>query len=222
MGRLFVVCAAYALAFGSAEATEIVHKTEISHYQIDGQTPLELVREMNRKGEKAGDRVMLASIATEANYVMKFPSDSCARGRLHVNATFAVRLPAPRSRLPEATAKSFNIFYGFLKKHEETHRQINLQCMARVKDRTDRLLETMQSCSQRKAMRAKLAAIISAETERCRARHAALDRRDEPKVGRFALYRDANGQSEQSGKQAAAATSNRQAIAYRPAPNRAR
>lgn len=193
--------ASFLLMGGFAEA-QVAHETKISHYRIGGKTPLGLVNGMFRKGKKQGGRVLLASLATKADYSVKFPPNSCRNGKIKLNARFLMKLPVPRhkKRLSKDTAKSFNIFYSFLKKHEETHRRIMVQCLSRIQSRVNRLLSKTRSCEQLQTAKSRVDRIAAEEAKRCRGKHDALDRRDEPKINSFSLYKAAKIESKNRGK----------------------
>ncbi|MEM8812885.1 MAG: DUF922 domain-containing protein [Pseudomonadota bacterium] len=183
-------------------AAKIVEKTETKHYRIGGKTPLGLVRGMHKKGRKRGTKVALATIRTKADFDLDFPNPrSCRNGTLNIDVAFTIRLPQPRfdDRLPGETAKKFNIFYDFLKRHEEEHKRIHLQCLARLQSQANRLLSRVRSCDQIAGVTEQFRAITQAETAKCRAAHNALDRRDEPRVGRSALYKAATVEARSGG-----------------------
>lgn len=201
--RSFATAAIVSVVFlaGIAEA-QVAHETKISHYRIGGKTPLGLVNGMFRKGKKQDGRVLLASLATKADYTVKFPPNSCRNGKIKLNARFLMKLPVPKHkrRLSKDTAKSFDIFYAFLKKHEETHRRIMVQCLARIQSRVNKLLSKTRSCQQLKNAKSRVDRIADEEAKRCRGKHDALDRRDEPKINSFALYKAAKVESRNRGK----------------------
>ena len=193
---LFLVGLAAGLLGGAHQTSaEIKERTKITHYQLNGKSDLDMVRQMHRKGRKTGEGVILASTLIKPNYALRFSGPDCAGGSLFVDVRFGIKLPKPRRQLDGKTAKNFNIFYQFLERHEQQHKAIALQCFTRAQKRSKAVLGAVKSCSQIKQVQERIKTILAAEGEACQARHAALDRRDTPKVSRFALYKSASAQA---------------------------
>ena len=195
---------------------QIAHETKIRHYKIRGKTPLGLVNGMFSKGKKTNGRVRLASLRTKVDYSAKIPPNSCRNWKIALNAKFLMKLPTPRHqrKLPKQTARKFDHFYKFLKTHEETHRRIMVQCLARLQNRANRLLGSAKSCPDLLKATSKLEDVVKSEAKRCRAKHEALDRRDEPKLSKTALYKAAKSEAKKAGRRANAVP--RVGFAYRP------
>ncbi|MEM1046432.1 MAG: DUF922 domain-containing protein [Pseudomonadota bacterium] len=193
MRRISLVAAMVIMTGLPAAADEISEKMKVKHYTIDGRDALGLVKSMHRRGRKTDDGIALASLGVKTNYVLRYEEGHCKDGRLAADVKFTMRLPRLRrtSRLPERTTSAFNLFYAFLKRHEEEHRTITLGCIGRIQKQANRLLKRGRSCRPLEETRGALRAIVAKETRRCEGRHAALDRRDIPKVSKTPLYREA-------------------------------
>ncbi len=193
MRRISLVAALMIMTGLPGAADEISEKMKIKHYTIDGRDALGLVKSMHRRGRKTDDGIALASLGVKTNYVLRYEEGHCKDGRLSADVRFTMRLPRVRrtSRLPEQTASAFNLFYQFLKRHEEEHRRITLGCIGRIQKQANRLLKRGRTCQSLEQTRAALRSIVAKETRRCEGRHAALDRRDVPKVSKTPLYREA-------------------------------
>lgn len=181
------------LAGTSPSTAQVTHKTKIKHYKIRGTTPLGLVRAMHRKGVKTESGVILASLHPKISSALNVPSKSCRGGKTKIDVNFTIKLPKPRNhrKLSDGTAKSFNLFYDFLKKHEEEHRRIVVQCLARFHRKAQVVLRRTRSCKGFDKVTQKIERIGRTEIQRCEARHNALDRRDEAKISRTRLYKAA-------------------------------
>jgi len=194
--RVLAVFVLFAFAGNAVCHAQIAQKIKVKHYKIGGKTAADLIKGMYQSGEKRGGQVLLASLATKIHHTLNFPPNSCRNGKMRFSARFLMKLPEPRHQrvLSKQTARTFNLFYDYLKKHEETHRRINVQCLSRLQSETDKVFAGVKSCDGLSAASKKVVSLRKASEKRCRAENEALDRRDAKTLHRTALYRAAKSE----------------------------
>ena len=148
--------------------------TNYTHYLIAGESAEGIYRAMLRRGPHVGGAKAYASTRMEPTISAQTVkgANSCRIGQFKINMTFTIQLPQLKksANVDPTLRKSFNRFYEFAKKHEETHRTIWLKCAAEAEAKVTRV--TAKTCSEAEAQGLKIVEDIASE---CDARHLAFD-----------------------------------------------
>jgi predicted secreted Zn-dependent protease len=93
--------------------------------------------------------------------------------------TFTIQLPQLRksAHVDPTLRKSFDRFYEFAKKHEETHRAIWLKCAAEAEAKVSHV--TAKTCSEAEAQGLKIVENVASD---CDARHLAFDAAEQKRL----------------------------------------
>jgi predicted secreted Zn-dependent protease len=155
--------------------------TNYTHYLIAGESAEGIYRAMLRRGPHVGGAKAYASTRMEPSIsaqTMK-GANSCRIGKFTINMTFTIQLPQLRksANIDPSLRKSFNRFYEFAKKHEETHRSIWLKCAAEAETKVARV--TARTCSEAEAAGLR---IVEQVASRCDARHLAFDNAEQRRL----------------------------------------
>lgn len=108
-----------------------VHSTKYSYYSINGDSAEEIYGAMLRKGPRVnGAKAYAATSATTTQDGRMAQGGSCRIEAYRLTIDFVIRLPKIRNErvLPPADRRHWQQFAAFLKKHEETHRAIWIDC----------------------------------------------------------------------------------------------
>jgi predicted secreted Zn-dependent protease len=190
--------AASAIAIAAAIATpaagELVHTTLYHNHPVKGTTPRALLAYMNAHPIiDPDDGPAYANLTHE--HTLALTTESAA-GRCRVKALtfrwrFVVTLPmaVDEARMSGPTKRLWRDFVAGLKRHEETHRSIFLDCGARFVSAAERL--TAASCT---ALERQVHRTIDSAYDRCMARQRAFEARDRPRVLGLGLVRAARGE----------------------------
>jgi predicted secreted Zn-dependent protease len=155
--------------------------TNYTHYLIAGESPETIYRAMLKRGPHVGGSKAYASTRMEPNISAKTVSgaNSCRIDQFRINMTFTIQLPQLRksANIDPELRRSFNRFYEFAKKHEETHRSIWLKCAAEAEAKVNRV--TAKTCSEAEARGLQ---IVDEIAQRCDARHIAFDQSEQRRL----------------------------------------
>jgi len=119
-----------AVASPSAVAKPIF-TTKYSYYTVSGDTAAEIYNAMLRRGPHVNGAKAYASTSATSSQEGKLEQGrSCIVQDYRLSIDFVIRLPRVRNEnvLAGATKARWRQFSQFLKKHEETHRSIWLDC----------------------------------------------------------------------------------------------
>jgi predicted secreted Zn-dependent protease len=155
--------------------------TNYTHYLIAGESAEGIYRAMLRRGPHVGGAKAYASTRMEPTISAQTVegTNSCRIGQFKINMTFTIQLPQLRksANVNPTLRKSFNRFYEFAKKHEETHRAIWLKCAAEAEGKVTRVVA--KTCSDAEAQGLK---IVESIASKCDARHLAFDAAEQKRL----------------------------------------
>jgi predicted secreted Zn-dependent protease len=136
---------------------------------------------MLRRGPHVGGAKAYASTRMEPSISAQTVqgANSCRIGQFKINMTFNIQLPQLRksANIDPTLRKSFNRFYEFARKHEETHRAIWLKCAAEAEAKVTRVVA--KTCSDAEAQGLKIVEDVASE---CDARHLAFDASEQKRL----------------------------------------
>ena len=185
----FVVCLTM-VAFPVAGSAKVSSKTSFTHYTVRGATPTEIVVDMWRKRKVDRRDFTIATIATKIEPGGEFiEKNGCRVKNFSLKTTHLITLPrhANERRLRKRTRRLFRALVKRARDHELTHRRIYRGCIKRFYTKVKRM-GTLANC--RVAAR-QIKRIADAEAVRCKAEHAAFDRREYARSSRMPLIREA-------------------------------
>lgn len=133
--------AVMAMGFTPAALAKPVQTTKYTYYTVGGSSAAEVYDQMLRRGPTVnGAKAYAATSATTVQDGKLVQESSCRIEDYRLKLTFVVKLPKHRNDklLPAADRRQWQNFTAFLKEHEDTHRQLWLDCAAdlerKVKD----------------------------------------------------------------------------------------
>jgi predicted secreted Zn-dependent protease len=127
----FGLAAAALLTAVSAADAKPKSTTSYSYYSVSGDSAVELYDSMVRRGPHVNGSKAYASTAASAVQEGKLmQGTSCRVSDYRLSLKFTIRLPKLRNEaaLSGETKGRWRQFSAFLKRHEETHRSIWLEC----------------------------------------------------------------------------------------------
>lgn len=107
------------------------YTTKYTYYSISGETAAEIYNAMIRRGPHVnGAQAYASTSATSSQEGKLAQGQSCAISDYRLRIDFVIRLPRIKNEnvLTGATRARWQQFSKFLKRHEETHRSIWLDC----------------------------------------------------------------------------------------------
>ena len=150
------------------------------YYAVSGTSAVQLMRDLHLHGptvDGAGAYAMTESSFSQSGQMVQ--GKGCSAPRYTIGMSFTITLPAAQD-LPEASTrvrKAWRSFYGFVKKHEETHKAIWLSCAATMQSKI-RALRT-KTCE---ALQSRATQILESESAKCRRKHDAFDRSERSRL----------------------------------------
>lgn len=128
---LLLLSAAGLLGCAEIAGAKPVQTTKYTYYSVGGDTVEEIYSAMLRKGPKVnGAKAYAATSATTTQDGKLLQSSSCRIEDYRLKLDFVIKLPQIKNEkvLPASDRSRWDQFSAFLRKHEETHRSIWLQC----------------------------------------------------------------------------------------------
>lgn len=178
---LVVPAVALAMAFavqpGHAKPS---FSTKYTYYLVGGDSVEDIYRAMLSKGPRVnGAKAYAATTATSSQDGKLRQAKSCQIEDYRLKIDFVIKLPKIRNEkiLPASDRNRWTQFSAFLKKHEETHRSIWLDCAADL-DRKVRAIKA-STCAGADAKASKLWEQTRAA---CSKRHDAFDKAEQKKL----------------------------------------
>jgi predicted secreted Zn-dependent protease len=170
--RVLATCVAvYLFAVISAQAEPA---TKYTYYLINGNSANSLYNSMLHGGPSVNGNQAYAAAKVKLNPSALFaPGGRQCRVRdLDLGMSFVISLPKlnETAKLDQAVRRSFNEFYAFAKRHEETHRSIWLKCEAIAEARINAV--KAGTCEQAES---KARQILDEVANTCNRRHVAFD-----------------------------------------------
>ena len=171
--------AASALGLGTAGAKP-VQSTKYSYYTVSGDSAAEIYAAMISRGPKVnGAKAYAATSATTTQDGKLLQGSSCKILDYRLKLDFVIKLPKIRNEkvLPASDRKRWQQFSAFLKTHEETHRQIWLDCATNLERQVKSI--HAKSCSDADRKASQLWEKLRAA---CNKKHAAFDRAEQARL----------------------------------------
>lgn len=151
---IMAVAAAAAIGLGGAALAKPTQTTKYAYYTVSGDSAVEIYNAMIRKGPKVnGAKAYAATSATTTQDGKLFQGSSCKIEDYRLKLDFTIKLPKIKNEkvLPTAERKRWQQFSSFLKTHEETHRQIWMDCAADLERQVKQIRAKSCSDADRKA-----------------------------------------------------------------------
>lgn len=175
-----VVAATLAFGIGCGAMAKPVQTTRYAYYTVSGDSAVEIYDAMIRRGPNVnGAKAYAATSATTTQDGKLLQSSSCQIKDYRLKLSFVIKLPKIRNEqlLPAAERKQWRNFSAFLKAHEETHRQIWLDCAEDLEARVKAI--KAQSCRDADAKATKLWDRMRAA---CSKKHEAFDKAEQKRL----------------------------------------
>lgn len=181
--RLAVLMPVLALAtavFTPGADARPAHTTKYTYYTVGGDSAEDIYRAMLSRGPRVnGAKAYAATTASSSQDGRLSQGKSCRVEDYKLRIDFVIKLPRIKNEkvLPASDRARWQQFSAFLKKHEETHRSIWLECAADL-ERKVRSIKA-KTCGQADAQAAKLWNQTRAS---CSKRHDAFDRAEQKRL----------------------------------------
>lgn len=181
--RLAILVPALALAFTAfATGTNArpAHTTKYTYYTVGGDSAEDIYRAMMSRGPRVnGAKAYAATTASSSQDGRLAQGKSCRIEDYKLKIDFVIKLPKIKNEkvLPASDRARWQQFSAFLKKHEETHRSIWLECAAGLESKV-------------RSIKAKTCALVDAQAAKmwnqtraaCSKRHDAFDRAEQKRL----------------------------------------
>ena len=198
---LFPALAAAVMSCGvSSAVAQPSQTTKYVYYTISGDSAAKVYNAMIKRGPHVnGAKAYASTAATSSQQGKLAQGKSCEIQDYRLKIDFVIRLPKIRNpkALTGPAGSRWQQFSQFLKKHEETHRSIWLECAEQL-EKDVRAIDA-SDCSVADAKATKLWAQMR---QSCARRHDAFDAAEQQKVLKHPFVRMVMSQR---GKQVAAA-----------------
>jgi predicted secreted Zn-dependent protease len=187
--KLLALSALLAIVTAPVEAKPS-HKTRYVHYTVAGKSAAEILTSLHRRGPSVYG--VGAYATTHADYSHQARAQqstkSCRMSDFDYQIKFTIKLPqlSKSSRVKGKTLTAWSRFETFVKRHEETHRQIWLACAANHARQVAQL--SASSCGKLQAQAAKLWVKNKAA---CDKKHASFDAAERGPLSRQPLIKQA-------------------------------
>lgn len=186
--RVGVTLATLTFCLGAQAGTQT--STSYVHYLVAGTSAHSLFESMLNNGPRVGGGKAYASTRMDPNLAASTITSGgqCRVASFKMNMTFTIRLPQldGTKNIEPALRSSFERFYGFAKRHEETHRQIWLDCAAEAE-----ALATGVAAATCPEAEARSLKIVEEVSRRCDRRHAEFDAGEQKKLSKHPFLRQA-------------------------------
>jgi predicted secreted Zn-dependent protease len=154
--------------------------TRYDYYAISGKTLVDIYDSMLRRGPHVdGAKAYASTSATSSQEGKLVGKNNCRIEDYRLKIDFVIRLPKIKddTKLSSAERTRFQRFSQFLKKHEETHRSIWLECAAKLEAKVERI--SVKSCNEAESRSEKLWAEMRRS---CNQRHQAFDAAEQKRL----------------------------------------
>jgi predicted secreted Zn-dependent protease len=185
--RLIVVAALLAgtASFGSADVRT---STQYRSYSVSGSTSRSLVSYMRSRPLRGDHGNAVANIRPtyKISAPTKMVGGKCRAPKVTLHIRFVMTLPRARSEsaMASSTRNAWRSFVSFSKRHEQTHRNIYIQCgntfVAKAQKMSSKSCAGLQSAIRRQ---------LEAEKAACERKHRAFDRRESSRIRNLSLFR---------------------------------
>lgn len=174
-----------ALPWGASAVGKPVTTTKVVHYSVSASTANGLDEQMSSLGPYHGSERAYANIVVRPNYDGKLVQGRfCRLEDFKVTAGFTMTLPVLASgvKLGKTLNGQWKSFTAFARRHEETHRAIWLECLAKAERRA--LALRVSDCS---VLSGEVDKVFEAEWQICERRQQAFDASERAKLMRHPL-----------------------------------
>lgn len=157
-----------------------IANTRYDYYAISGKTLIDIYDSMLKRGPHVdGAKAYASTSATSSQEGKLVGKNSCRIDDYKLKIDFVIRLPKLKdeSKLPSAERARFQRFSQFLKKHEETHRSIWLDCAAKLEAKVAKI--SAKNCNEAEARSENLWAEMRRS---CNKRHQAFDAAEQKRL----------------------------------------
>lgn len=181
MKRRLAACLAICLSLPAASAVAgTIASTSYQYYFVSGRSAVDLYDSMLKRGPHVdGEKAYAATSATSSQDGRLVQGKSCRIEDYKVKINFVIRLPKLRdaAKLPAAERQRFDRFAQFLRRHEETHRSIWLDCAAGLEAKVDRIVA--KTCGEAEA---KADRLWTDMRKSCALKHQAFDAAEQKRL----------------------------------------
>lgn len=178
------IAALLAMAPGPAAAKPVT-TTKVQHYEVSGTTARSLDTQMSSLGPWHGNSRAYANIVVRPSYDGNLVQGKmCRLEKFKVTAAFTMTLPrlARGAKLSKTLGEQWKSFSAFARKHEETHKAIWIECLAKAERRA--LALRVKDCD---SLGKEVDRVFAAEWQTCEKRQEAFDIAERAKLARHPL-----------------------------------
>lgn len=190
-----------------------VTTTKVKHYVVNGTTAQSLDQQMTTRGPWHGRGRAYANIVVNPGFTGQLvQGSSCNLHNFKVTAEFTMTLPklANGAKLSRDLQSRWASFVSFVRRHEEGHRTIWLDCMSKAERRVAAL--RAGTCPE---LNSKIDRVFEEEWQVCERRQDAYDLAEQQKLVRHPLLVAASRVQRATAQQARAVSPARQTRAPR-------
>ncbi|MBC8036696.1 MAG: DUF922 domain-containing protein [Rhizobiales bacterium] len=166
--------------FAAGADARPLQTTKYSYYSISGTTASAIYSNMLRRGPHVnGQKAYAATSATTSQDGKLLQAKSCIVQEYRLKIDFVIRLPQIKNEsvLPPTDRSRWKQFAKFLKKHEETHRAIWLECAQDLENKARAI--NAESCAGADEKAAKL---WDQMRKTCSRKHDAFDAAEQKRL----------------------------------------
>jgi predicted secreted Zn-dependent protease len=164
--------------------------TNYVHYLVTGSSAQGLFESMLSNGPRVAGGKAYASTRMDPDVTASTAASGrqCRIASFNMNMTFTIRLPQLENgrKVNPALRSSFERFYAFAKRHEETHREIWLKCAAEAESLA--IGVAAGTCAEAEARGLK---IVEEVSKRCDRRHAEFDAGEQKQLSKHPFMKQA-------------------------------
>ena len=178
------------VGISAAAVADVRTSTRTQTYSVGGTSARSLVSYMRSNPFRGsnGDAVANIRPSYSLHIASKQSGGSCRASNVTLNISFLVTVPRARSALAGSTRSAWDGFVAFASRHENTHRQIYVECGNAFVAKAERL--SSSSCS---GLDAAIRQLLESEKRACESRQRAFDRAEYGRVKGLALFKMAGG-----------------------------
>jgi predicted secreted Zn-dependent protease len=178
--RLGLIGLAGLLALAGTGEAKPVQTTRYTYYTISGSSPEAVYAAMLRRGPDVnGVNAYATTLATSSQEGKLVMGKDCQLQDYRFKIDFVIKLPRLKNEaaLPAGARSDWQKFAAFVKRHEETHRAMWLQCAAELEPKVRALRGKDCAAVDKKADQ-----LWSKMRENCSKRHRAFDAAEQKRL----------------------------------------
>mgnify|MGYP000557274537 CR=1 FL=1 len=182
------VVAVVAAGMSIPAAAGVKYSTQYRSYSVGGTTSKSLVSYMRSRpfhGDR-GNAVANIRPYYKLSVATKTSGGKCRASSVTLNIRFVMTLPKARSEssMASSTRNAWRGFVAFAKQHENTHKNIYVQCAHAFVAKAQRM-----SASSCVSLQASIRRQLETDKRSCESKQRAFDRRDSGRMSRLSLFR---------------------------------